>query len=704
MWQWFIIPSDTMGIQWRQVGEDTYEQVIVRKDKHPGLQSCFYAFPELEEFSTKDLYQPHPTLPDHWMHVGRADDIIVFSTGEKLNPVTIEGTVMGHPKVLGAQVVGSKQFHAALMIEPAQYPKSEEEKQLFLDTIWPVIDKVNTETVAHGRISRGDIFFTDPKKPFPRAGKGTIQRAMAINLYAREIEEFFENNKDDAVMEVDLDFTSDVKLADSIRQLIQHAIKGREIGADDDFFIKGIDSLQVIQLSRELKVGLAKAGLKLSNGEIDPRAIYTHPSIRQLAAYAFSLVYTDREEYVPEETIADDEEIIFNGLVEKYTQDLPASVPNKPGPAEKGQVIIITGTTGALGSYLLDFALKSPNIMKVICFNRGFDSQHRQIEASTSRGLSTDFSRAEFLQVDLSEPDLGLTPEVKGRLLNEVDRIIHNAWPVNFNMSITSFEPHIRGVRRLVDFSVQASKSVPITFISSVGTVEKWPNLDTPVPEKALPDWSLAMFGYGQAKLAGSIILDNAAKISSVPSAIVRVGQIAGPRGKQGKWNSQEWLPSLIQSSLHLGLLPESLGTFDGMGWAPVEDIATMVLDIAGVTVNRLTEDLSGYFHVLNPKPTNWLGLIPALREFYGDRIREVVPLKEWVSALEKSQEDSVTIERNPAVKLIDTYRSAANGANMGVKAVSMDTARTESCSPTMRQMEPASPELMKHWCGQWKF
>lgn len=86
------------GIEWRkQTGEDedVYELVFVRKDKDPAahIQGYFYTFPDEKEVSTKDLYTPHPKLPHHWLHHGRADDIIVFSNGEKLNPITIEGIV-----------------------------------------------------------------------------------------------------------------------------------------------------------------------------------------------------------------------------------------------------------------------------------------------------------------------------------------------------------------------------------------------------------------------------------------------------------------------------------------------------------------------------------------------------------------------------------------------------------------------------------
>lgn len=99
------------GVDWRQTAEEgVYEQVIVRKAKDPGLQGFFYTFPRDKEYFTKDLYKAHPSLPDHWIYQGRADNIIVFSNGEKLNPVTIEEIVDDHPQVTGAVVFGSNKL------------------------------------------------------------------------------------------------------------------------------------------------------------------------------------------------------------------------------------------------------------------------------------------------------------------------------------------------------------------------------------------------------------------------------------------------------------------------------------------------------------------------------------------------------------------------------------------------------------------
>lgn len=699
LWDWFIVPTELLGIEWRQFGEDTYEQVFIRQNKeHPGLQGCFYVFPELDEYSTKDLYRPHPTLPNHWTYVGRADDIIVFSTGEKLNPTTIEGAVIGHPGVLGAQVVGSGQFHAALLIEPAQHPANEQEKQQFIDDVWPVIEKVNEQTVAHGRILRDYVFLSDPARPFPRAGKGTIQRAMAVKLYADDIRRIFESSSDTngvPAASVELDFSSETALADGIRDLVQRTLKLPALGVDDDLFTMGVDSLQVLQLARVLSASVKKT--------IEARSIYCHPTIAKLSSFIGSLAGSSSNGTAATSTEADTL-ALCSALVEKYTQNLPSPTPDKPLPAATNQTIILTGTTGALGCYLLDLALANQDITKIICLNRTSDARERQIAASSSRGLSIDFppSRVEFLPVDLSSSaTFNLPEEVASRLASTVDRIIHNAWPVDFNRSIASFEPHLRGVRHLIDFAAAATKRIPITFVSSVSTVEQWPESGL-IPEQPLSDFTHAsQMGYGQSKLAASLILDAAATVSLMPRNIVRVGQVAGPRAEQGQWNPREWLPSLIRSSLFLGLLPSELGLMGNLGWAPVEDIAGVILEVAAVHDGN-----GGYFHAVNPNLPDWEGVIvPAVTDFYGSRIERVVSLEEWVKALEKSAVGEMDLEKNPGVKLLDTYRFATTKATDGeVTTAGFATERTEQASETMRRMEPVTAELMKRWCKQWQF
>lgn len=230
-----------MGVDWRMTDEpDVYEQVIVRQDKHPGLQGFFYTFPDDDEYYTKDLYKPHPSMPNHWTYYGRADNIIVFSNGEKLNPISIEEIIGDHPEVKGALVVGSNKFQPALFIEPLSHPKDEEEKKKLIDSLWPLVVKANKETVAHGQIGRQFITLANPDKPFPRAGKGTIQRAGAIKLYKDEIEELYERVNHVSQTEAPrLDVTSEDTLVNSIEKLFETHLESPHLEPDTDFFSAG---------------------------------------------------------------------------------------------------------------------------------------------------------------------------------------------------------------------------------------------------------------------------------------------------------------------------------------------------------------------------------------------------------------------------------------------------------------------------------
>lgn len=117
---------------------------------------------------------------------------------------------------------------------------------------------------------------------------------------------------------------------------------------------------------------------------------------------------------------------------------------------------------------------------------------------------------------------------------------------MNFNWALSSFEPYIRGVRNLVEFSTGSAHGCFLLFVSSVSSVGAWNGSGT-VPEEANHDFSVAGdLGYGQSKLISECLLDQAAKQCGVRSACCRVGIIAGPVDNQlGLWSKHEYIPSV---------------------------------------------------------------------------------------------------------------------------------------------------------------
>lgn len=676
--------------------KDVYHLFFVRKDRHPGAQGVFYTFPELDEYDSKDMFRPHPTLKDHWKYAGRSDTVIVFSNGEKLNPVTTEEIVTAHPELKGVLVVGQDYFQPAMILEPHNHPQSEKEEKELIDRVWPLIAQANKESVAHGRIERDFIMLTTPEKPLLRAGKGTIQRGLSVKLYQDEIEELYKKVESDQQANAPtLDISSESALVESIKQLFTTRLETPELAPDADFFSAGIDSLQVISASRLLTAGLKAAGVKVDHTALAPRVIYSNPNFKALAAYINSLVESGGVQNTDE---AEQAVQTMKAQLEKYTKDLPIANTTKPPPSDDSQTVIVTGTTGALGSYLLNFLIADDKVKKVICLNRSKDGFSKQTEVFHSRGLNVDFRKCEFLQADLSYPDFGVGNEKYNELLGTVDRIIHNAWPVNFNIPLSTFEPHIRGVRHFVDFSAKAAKRVPIIFISSIGTVEFWKGH---VPEAQITDFNVPGGNYGRSKMVSSLILDEAAKVSGVPTASIRVGQIAGSRYEKGLWNKQEWLPSIIASSVYLGMLPGNMGRFDRVDWMAIEDVANLVLDVAGINEPLPVDKISGYFHSVNPKTITWQDLAPVVKDYYGDRIKKIVNSSEWMEALKASQATTTDVNKNPGIKLIDSYESFFFADE---NTIVFDMERTQEYSKTAKNLEPITPELMQNWCRQWNF
>jgi len=81
--------------------------------------------------------------------------------------------------------------------------------------------------------------------------------------------------------------------------------------------------------------------------------------------------------------------------------------------------------------------------------------------------------------------------------------IIHNAWRLDFNLSLLSFELHVRATRNLVDMALASAhrKTLRFLFTSSIGSAHSWDRSRGLYPEEVLLDPSFAVgAGYGESK------------------------------------------------------------------------------------------------------------------------------------------------------------------------------------------------------------
>lgn len=81
--------------------------------------------------------------------------------------------------------------------------------------------------------------------------------------------------------------------------------------------------------------------------------------------------------------------------------------------------------------------------------------------------------------------------------------MIHNAWRLDFNLSLSSFESHVKGARSLINLarSSQHSSDIKILFTSSIASTQSWDVGNGLYPEEVVMDSSYAVGGgYGESK------------------------------------------------------------------------------------------------------------------------------------------------------------------------------------------------------------
>ncbi|KAI0396543.1 acetyl-CoA synthetase-like protein [Xylariaceae sp. FL0594] len=735
-----LVPPDLGPLDWRyvcfhprlgavfeEVTEGSYELVIRRNDTLADTQACFTIRGQqtLQEYRTKDLFSPHPTVRNAWAWRARADDIIVFLNGEKTNPISMEQHVVAENKELdGALVIGSQRLQAALLIEPkGTGSMTTADQARLIERVWPSVEEANRTTPAHARVEKSMILVASPDRPFIRAGKGTIQRGASLTQYADEIEILYSNAEigaGDTADEVAYP-ASEKEVAVLIRNTIK-SITGWTLENSEGFFDRGLDSLQALQLTRKLMRALNRSDLALST-------VYQNPTIEGLTA---AILQQQSSEV--------DERGLMEPLLSTYSTLIrQILVPDKSlGPRDLASVdVLLTGSTGSLGTWLLHSLLKRPNVGHIYCLNRASDGGRAAqmdrffalLELSEyDKQLKDIQERVTFLQANLSSSHLGLEEKTYEALRSRVGLVIHNAWPVNFNLSLSAFRPHLAGVVNLCKLS--AASGARLFFVSSVGVVSG-EGVEKAAPETVmlpLDETVPGPNGYGRSKYLAELLCDAAARHLRIPVTVARVGQVAGAVQTHCdkaavSWNKAEWLPSLVLGSLlHLGCLPSDLGPrFNEIDWIPSDVVGEILVELALLPDNqRVDEEGATVFNVRNPHTTTWDKLLPAIKDthecyimaaayLHPDRIGpasvdDVSPAV-WLQRLQESVASRASAETNPAIKLIDFYKESlctSTNTNTTRSYQPMAIDKAVRASRTLRETPAVDEELMMKWIREW--
>ncbi|KAJ5170455.1 acylglycerophosphoethanolamine acyltransferase [Penicillium coprophilum] len=621
--------------------------------------------------------------------LGRNDDLIVLSTGEKVRPGKLENALRATDLIQTAIVFGEHREEIGVLVEPRQAIPSQDLSQ-FLATIWSLVEAQNCNLDRHARVSSMDMIIVKPEgKQMPLSDKGSVMRKEAYERFQTEIDAVYSQRTGNG-SSITLLSPEPGKLEADLRVLVERCVHDRIAGRpwtnQHDFFELGMDSLEASRLAQLLnRVQDKSAFAVLRDGPVRPSFIYQHPSVVDLAA-ALQLGECGGENVNRVHAMTD--------LVSRFS---PSS------STTSDRVVLITGSTGSLGVHLLQELCRDVSVNQVICLMRRAhgdqnaddldDLRARQERANSAKGVHlTDEGSAKitFHEAQLDDHTLGLDGETYAQLTGTVTDVLHNAWPVNFQRTLHSLEPQIQTVKNLIHFSIQCQRdrshlTPRLIFISSIAVGARFPS--TVLPEILITDpTSTAALGYAEAKwVCERIIAESLAVFPGrLQPSIVRLGQITGAT-EGARWNQNEHIPAILKASQIVGAMPEINGTYS---WIPVDIAAKAIRDI--LTTLQPTNLV---YHVENPVRQPWKALLTVLARQLNLSSLVTIPLDLWLRKVES--------QNNLLSELEDFLRGEF--LRLAGGRLILDTTQARKVSYTLRTCNGVTPDLVCKYIEVWQ-
>ncbi|PLB46629.1 acetyl-CoA synthetase-like protein [Aspergillus steynii IBT 23096] len=226
-----------------------------------------------------------------------------------------------------------------------------------------------------------------------------------------------------------------------------NSLGGFEIRSDSDFFQVGGNSLLLVKLQA--------AVAETFGATIPIRELFQISVLKTMSARLAS-TQTETEE------IEWDEEV--NMHLRHLNTPLPCISTNSR-PAQHGSQVLLTGTTGFLGRYILRRLVDDPAVHTIHCLAV---RQHSISSNGTLARISSP--KIKLWPGDLSKPYLGLMGSTFTRLAQSIDLIIHNGADVSFLKTYSSLRaPNVQSSVELARMALL--RGIPLHYVSSGGVM-----------------------------------------------------------------------------------------------------------------------------------------------------------------------------------------------------------------------------------------
>lgn len=671
-------------LKFEPVGDGCFHLVVM-----PGLPAKVYSNREDGSYATKDVFRPHPTEPGIWRFVARQDDLIVLMNGEKADPTPLEEAVSRNPNVRAAVVFGAERDSLGMVVVASEAAKALSQQAL-LDSLAANVAVGNSRVPAYARISHDALILKPAGTPFPCTDKATIIKPRFLQTFAADIDAHYEARARATTAAPDV---PDDDVASVVGHVVATALGLPALDDDDaDFFALGMDSLQ----ASNVRSGLVRS-VSLRGATLATNVVFEHATVTLLTRHVLDL----RRGL---STQQDSPEALALELVAKYSH----FAPSPPGELTGGPAcVLLTGATGAVGSHLLHQLVTDPAVAQIYCPVRAADTPtaHARIHEALDRARllarldpAAHLSKVVAVPCDFAAPNLALPASLVAHFSSALTHIVHNAWSVNFNHSLRSFEPHsLRSTHFLLTLAAESLRSPKptVTFVSSIAAALCAEPAHA-IPETLHPWSAVAGMGYAQSKWVAEHMVAAAVEKAQVPARVVRLGQVCGDT-EWGMWNATEAFPTTVQAACTIGALPVVEGDHDDEeeSWLPV-DVAAKALAQVALAPQQMEKTLH-VLHLVNEAPILWNAqFLPCLRK-HGLEF-EAVPQREWVCRLEASEQD---VQANPPFKLLSFFKERY-GSAQGASQPRFDTTQARQWAPCLQGGVDISEDLVGKFLRYW--
>ncbi len=415
------------------------------------------------------------------------------------------------------------------------------------------------------------------------------------------------------------------KLMNELRELLaevmaaeaeEDLLEATSIDSNASLFNLGLDSLMAVEYAAVVQ---AELGIRL-----DLEALSDDPTLDALATLGIKQLTPQKGQQNFE---------VLN-LDKEAKLDKDWARPGLPANSSPGNSVLLTGSSGFLGAYLLAGQLNRWEDIQVQCLVRAENTDHglNRIKKNLKKYDLWEPSWSERLSAipgDLALPFFGLEEKEFIKLSKGIGGILHNGAQLSQMASYAQLAAtNVGGTKEVLKLAT-IENPIRVELISSVSVFESAAYRNKEIFETDdLAAWQGIHIGYSQTKWVSERLILEAGE-HGLPISIYRPPLIGG-HSLTGHWHEGDLLQRLLQGCLALGQAPQLAWELD---LVPVDYVAEAVSALAWSP-----EAEGKCFHLQHPRPLMLNDLLAKLISD-GAPLKQV-PMEEWLAAIASNSDN----------------------------------------------------------------